>query len=134
VGPQGPAGTDGTDGVDGNQILVGAGAPGSGIGNDDDQYIDSDSGDIYTKVAGTWNLQGNIGEVAQTSRIDQVDPDATPEIIYRGRALPGTLESVAAWRIERITIAADGDVETLFADGDDLFNNIWTNRASLSYS
>ena len=134
TGPEGPGGANGADGIDGNQILVGSGAPGAGLGSDGDQYIDADNGDIYTKVAGSWNLQGNMGEVALTSRVDQVDPDATPEIIYRGRALPGTLESVASWRIERITIAVDGDVTTVFADGDDLFDNIWNNRASLSYS
>lgn len=134
TGAPGPAGANGADGADGNQILVGSGAPSAGLGNDGDQYIDADNGDIYTKVTGSWSLQGNIGEVAQTVRIDQVDPDATPEIIYRGAALPGTLDSSAAWRIERITIQADGDTDILFADGDDLFNNIWTNRASLSYS
>lgn len=133
-GPEGPAGTNGNDGADGNQILVGAGAPSAGLGVDGDQYIDSDNGDIYTKAAGAWNLQGNMSEVALTSRVDQVDPDATPEIIYRGNALPGTAESAASWRIERITIQADGDVETLFADGNDSFDNIWTNRASLSYT
>lgn len=134
AGPQGPQGADGYDGADGNSTIVGSGAPTAGVGNTGDLYIDADSGDIYDKSTGSWVLQGNMGNVAQTQRVDQVDPDATPEIIYRGKALPGTAENVAAWRIERITIAADGDVTTVFADGDDLFDNIWNNRASLSYS
>jgi hypothetical protein len=36
--------------------------------------------------------------------------------------------------MQRITIAADGDVSILFADGNDNYDNIWDNRAALSYS
>jgi hypothetical protein len=131
-GDPGTPGAAGTNGVDGNSVLVGSGAPSAGLGIDGDQYIDSDNGDIYTKVAGTWNLQGNMSEVAQTIRTDTDGGD--PETIYRGAALPGTLTSVAAWRVEEITIATDGDVSILFADGNDSYDNVWDNRASLSYS
>jgi hypothetical protein len=131
-GDTGSAGTAGAAGADGNNVLVGSGAPSAGLGNDDDQYIDSDNGDIYTKVSGSWNLQGNMSEVAQTIRTDTDGAD--PETIYRGRALPGTATSSAAWRCEAITIATDGDVTILFADGNDSYDNIWDNRASLSYS
>jgi len=131
-GNPGSPGSNGTNGTDGNELLVGSGAPASGLGNDGDQYLDSDNGDIYTKVAGTWNLQGNMSEVAKTVRTDT--DGATPETIYRGNALPGTAEGSAAWRCEEITIAADGDVSILFADGNDSYDNIWTNRASLTYS
>ena len=131
-GDTGTSGASGVSGTDGNSILVGSGAPGSGLGNNGDQYIDSDNGDIYTKVAGTWNLQGNMSEVAQTIRTDT--DGATPETIYRGKALPGTSQATGAWRCEEITIAADGDVSILFADGNDNYDNVWNNRASLSYS
>lgn len=132
TGSSGSPGSNGADGADGNHTYVGSGAPSAGLGSDGDQYIDTDDGDIYTKVAGTWTLQGNISEMAQTVRTDT--DGATPETIYRGNALPGTATSTAAWRCEEITIAADGDVSILFADGDDLYNNVWDNRASLSYS
>ncbi len=132
TGSPGANGANGLDGIDGNAVLVGSGTPGSGLGNNGDQYIDSDNGDIYTKVGGIWNLQGNMSEVAQTIRTDT--DGATPETIYRGKALPGTVTSTAAWRCERITIAADGDVSILFADGNDSYDNVWDNRASLSYS
>lgn len=131
-GPQGPSGRDGQDGANGTTTYTGSGAPSAGLGIDGDQYIDVDNGDIYTKVSGTWQLQGNLGEVAQTVRTDT--DGATPETIYRGRALPGTATSAASWRVERISIAADGDVSILFADGNDSYDNIWDNRASLSYS
>ena len=48
---------------------------------------------------------------------------------YFGWAVPGTSESAAAWRILR-TIK---DTSALWADGDKNFDNVWTNRASLSY-
>lgn len=134
AGPQGLPGRDGADGQDGTQTYVGAGAPAPGLGVDGDQYIDTDNGDIYTKISGTWQLQGNIGEVALTTRTDTIDPNATPEVTYRGDALPGTLTSAALWRVQRLTFQADGDVEILYADGDDAFDNIWDNRLSLSYS
>lgn len=132
TGAKGDTGQPGINGTNGNDILVGSGAPAAGLGLDGDQYIDSDNGDIYTKQAGTWNLQGNMSEVAQTIRTDT--DGASPETIYRGKALPGTLTNASAWRCEEITIATDGDVSILFADGNDSYDNIWDNRASLSYS
>jgi hypothetical protein len=132
TGTPGSNGSNGSNGVDGNHTYVGSGAPGAGLGNDGDQYVDADSGDIYTKVTGTWNFQGNGGTVALATRTDTDGAD--PETIYRGSALPGTAAGASAWRCEEITIATDGDVTILFADGDDDYNNIWNNRASLSYS
>jgi hypothetical protein len=137
TGPAGAAGAPGaagTDGADGNQILVGAGAPGAGLGSDGDQYIDSDSGDIYTKVTGSWSLQGNLSEVALTTRTDTIDPTIFPEVTYRGDAIPGTAESTAAWRVTRLTMQDDGDIEVLYADGNDTFDNRWDQHLSLSYS
>ena len=133
-GAPGSPGPAGSDGADGNSILVGSGAPGAGLGSDGDQYIDTDNGDIYTKVMGTWNLQGNIGAVATTIRSDTIDPTVFPEVTYRGDATPGTLTSASAWRIQRMTVQSDGDTEVLFADGNDNYDNIWDNRLSLSYS
>ena len=136
-GEKGDTGTSGasvagSDGTDGTSVLTGTGAPGAGLGSDGDVYIDGDNGDIYEKVTGTWNLIGSPNGVAQTTRTDT--DGASPETIYRGSAVPGTAEAAASWRCEEITIATDGDVTILFADGDDLFNNVWDNRASLSYS
>jgi hypothetical protein len=130
-GDTGSSGSSGSNGSDGTSVLTGSGAPGAGLGSDGDVYIDGDNGDIYEKVAGSWNLIGSP-EVAQTKRTDT--DGATPETIYRGSAVPGTTEAAALWRMEEITIAADGDVTILFADGNDSYDNIWNNRAILSYS
>lgn len=134
TGDPGPRGQDGVDGEDGTSVLTGNGAPGAGLGEDGDVYIDAESGDIYRKEMGTWNLIGSPGGVAQTTRTDVVDPDAVPTVTYRGDATPGTATSASAWRIQRLTQQSDGDTEVLFADGNDNFDNIWDNRLSLSYS
>lgn len=133
-GPQGAPGFNGSDGADGTTTHVGSGAPGAGLGVDGDIYIDVDNGDIYSKVMGSWNLEGNIQAVATTTRTDTIDPTVFPEVTYRGDAVPGTATSASAWRVTRLTMQSDGDTEILYADGDDLYNNIWDNRLSLSYS
>lgn len=61
--------------------------------------------------------------------IDEVDASTT----YLGFAKIGTATSTAAWQILRIQ--KTGTVTLIqYADGDTRFNNIWDNRASLSYS
>jgi hypothetical protein len=65
-GPKGDTGDDGmdgapgTNGTDGASVLTGAGAPAAGLGNTGDVYIDSTSGNLYTKGAGGWALSGNL--------------------------------------------------------------------------
>jgi hypothetical protein len=55
-------------------------------------------------------------------------------LIYRGEAAVGTLDSQSAWRIRRLTIASDDDVTEEWANGNANFSNVWDNRASYSYS
>lgn len=50
---------------------------------------------------------------------------------YIGEALPGADEAGAGWRIKRMTNA---DTTILWADGDGLFDNVWDDRTSLTYS
>jgi hypothetical protein len=134
AGAPGIDGDVGADGVDGNHHYVGNGAPAGGLGNDDDIYTDADNGDIYEKITGSWSLQGSPGSVALTIRSDTIDPTIFPEVTYRGDALPGVATSAASWRVQRLTTQSDGDIDILFADGNDNFDNIWDNRLSLSYS
>jgi hypothetical protein len=134
AGPSGTNGAPGTAGADGNTHFVGNGAPSGGLGSDGDVYTDADNGDIYLKVTGSWSLQGSPGSVSLTVRSDIIDPTVFPEVTYRGDALPGVATSAASWRVQRLTQQSDGDVEILFADGDDNFDNIWDNRLSLSFS
>ena len=41
-------------------VLTGLTGPNSGQGKDGDLYVDTDSGDVFTKANGTWNKAGNI--------------------------------------------------------------------------
>jgi hypothetical protein len=56
----------------------------------------------------------------------------TPTLEYIGEALAGSVEGSAVWGIRRIDTATGTIV--LWADGNTNFDNIWTNRESLSYS
>ncbi len=61
----------------------------------------------------------------------QDDVDSTTS--YYGFALPGTATANGAWRIQKKTVS--GTVTSyLFADGNTDFDNVWDDRASLSYS
>jgi hypothetical protein len=54
-------------------------------------------------------------------------------LLYAGWALPGTAESTAGWRI--VKFVWDGPVLDHYewADGDDLLDNVWADRAALTY-
>lgn len=138
VGPRGaagPAGTNGADGIngaDGNQTYVTAGPPASGLGQDGDIAIDSLSGEVWLKTGGSWVLQGGFGTVALATQVDFID--GSPQIIYSGKANPGTVTSSASWQISKIVLQSDNDVSVQWADGDGNFDNVWDNRLSLSYS
>ena len=62
-------------------------------------------------------------------RLDDVGGGVT----YIGEAIPGTALSAATWRIKRMT-EVDPDLTIEWADGNHAFDNVWNNRASLSYS
>ena len=67
-----------------------------------------------------------------STRYDQdADP---PTLAYLGKAYPGAAASGAVWQVQKLTFGADGDVTVEWADGNAAFDNIWDDRASLSYS
>lgn len=68
------------------------------------------------------------GGADYNTRLDR--PSAT--LTYVGKALPGATGSAASWKIFRVDTSS-GLVIT-HADGNANFDNVWDNRASLSYS
>lgn len=59
--------------------------------------------------------------------------EASSTVTYVGEAATGVSESAAFWRIKRLTtIGSILDIK--WADGNELYDNVWTDRASLSYS
>ena len=62
-------------------------------------------------------------------RIDEVSAN----VIYIGEATSSADESLPIWRIKRLQLT--GTVTAIqYADGNTNFDNVWTNRASLTYS
>jgi len=77
------------------------------------------------------DLGNAIQEISTTSLLSsRIDEGAT--YMYLGYAQPGTAESAAEWRISRFTLANVSGMQ--WADGDTLFNNVWSDRVSLVYS
>jgi len=62
----------------------------------------------------------------------QVDPITTAGVIYLGTAPIGSVTSAAAWQIQAINVAG-GTVGITWANGSNAFNQIYDNRASLTY-
>lgn len=51
---------------------------------------------------------------------------------YEGFALPGSDTASPVWKIKR-TVVTGGDTVVTYADGDTQFDNIWDDRATLTY-
>lgn len=61
--------------------------------------------------------------------------DADGNYRYIGEATAGTAQSSPTWRIQRVyTDPATGDIEILWANGTTLFDKVWDNRITYSYS
>lgn len=87
-----------------------------------------------------WEEHGAQGDRSDGRRFKKVQSvplgvliDEASGATYFGFCKPGTATSDAYWRILKMT--ESGTVTTFaFADGDDLFDNVWDNRTSLTYS
>lgn len=74
---------------------------------------------------------GGEDEVAQEKRTDFIDD----ETLYRGEAVPGSVDAASVWRIRKITISAvDGDVREMWADGTADYIKIWNDRLTYTYT
>jgi hypothetical protein len=59
--------------------------------------------------------------------------DDQTSVIYLGSAPINSASSNPVWSIKRLSISG-GAITIEWADGNDLNDNVWDNRASLSYS
>lgn len=63
-----------------------------------------------------------------------MDP-ASSTITYSGKAAAGSATNVAVWQISKLTFDADGNLlSQKWANASGNFDQIWDNRASLSYT
>lgn len=58
--------------------------------------------------------------------------DATSTVTYIGKAYVGASDSDNVWQIQRIEVVGTENV-IKWADGNTKFDNVWDDRASLSY-
>lgn len=60
------------------------------------------------------------------------DDTTTANVVYLGKAPIGASKAGAVWQIAKLDTTSG--TEKTWADGNDNFDNVWNNRASLSYS
>jgi hypothetical protein len=83
---------------------------------------------VYNTETGMMDRMTQPG-VTVTPQYDSI-VDVQTDYIYSGEALPGTLSSVAEWRISRTTKAT---LETRWADSVTTFTKIWDSRTGYTY-
>jgi len=83
----------------------------------------------FEEIFGKTFLDISTVSTPLASRIDEVSSSIT----YVGKAPIGSLSSESVWQIQRLTVSGSLTIIE-FADGDGRSNNVWDNRASLSYS
>ena len=113
----------------------------------DDHVVITGDGDNLTIKEHMDVIQPQLGEVFVQNKVTTLYEDELPvpyntqvdfvgdDLIYKGWAQPGSLTNAPVWRIQRLTFTgADDDLTVEWADGDGEFDNIWDNRAGLTYS
>ena len=89
--------------------------------------------DTYSPVSSSAPLPISVVDSTQYATI--IDTTTTANTIYFGFVAVGSVAgtSSAIWRILRM-VDSSGVLTFAYADGDTNFDNIWSDRTSLSYS
>lgn len=99
------------------------------------QYSDRLAGAVPAKYVDMGDGTYALRSLADAPKLTQAfDFDGSGNLIYHGEAPMGTSKATAGWRIQKFTYSGDNMTDAQFADGDRKFDNVWNNRASLSYS
>lgn len=97
---------------------------------------------VYTNTPETYSIiqsgaqgpKGAPGDSEENNLYSKRVDFITDTLLYKGEATVGSSEASPVWRIRRITIGNDSDVEEVWANGNADFDKIWANRVSLNYS
>lgn len=92
---------------------------------------------IYNPDTLEWEAQtgssdGGITTTPATTKTTLVD-EASGTVMYVGKADIGSSQASAVWQIKKVSVSGTVTTTT-YADGNGSYDNIWNNRASLSYS
>ncbi len=89
-------------------------------------------GQLQVGRSADWLLDEFSGEALVKAKELQIRYEKTGNVGYLGKAAFGVLTSDATWQVRKIDFSS-GVVMTA-ADGDANFDNVWDDRASLTYS
>lgn len=65
----------------------------------------------------------------------QLDYDGGTNPVYLGIAAPGSATSASTWQVRKLTFDGNNNITKMeYADGSPEFDQVWDDRASLSYS
>ena len=79
-----------------------------------------------------WNLTLEEAHDTWTFAFDN-NADGNP--VYIGKAFKGNSDKAQpVWQIRKLTYSGQNVTDIQWAGGDDAFNQVWDDRASLSYS
>lgn len=77
--------------------------------------------------------QGELSVYSASAPLALLMDEVSASVTYIGKAKIGTATSSAKWQIQKLSVS--GTVTSItWADGDSNFNNVWDDRAGLSYS
>jgi len=101
---------------------------GGGGGGNGSPYVDATGKPVVVELT----VDGKIPvEAGATSTYESYnDTTSDTNLVYLGKALPGTATSAAGWQIKRYNKSAG---HTSFADDTTTFTLIWDNRSSYGY-
>ena len=125
---------------------------GAVINNSDDalktnSIITDANGNITTTTnnSGKVSLDVNVTDITLTAATDsvstvtlqesiRVDFSSSTAYVYKGFATVGSSDGAAMWKICKISLLDADAGSTRWADGNLLYDNVWDNRASYTYS
>lgn len=90
------------------------------------------SGRVAVPVVNPDGTPISSGGASQTNYAVRWDDTTTDNVTYVGKATISSVSGDAAWQIKKIDNTNGGIIT--WADGDDEFDNVWDNRASLTYA
>lgn len=106
----------------------------SGIsGNATEQKQDVEISELQALNTSVSDLRGKVESLNDKLYYEpSLQDENNPSLIYRGFAVPGSRTSDPVWAIQKVT-NNKGILSYQWADGNKSFDNIWDNRATLTY-
>ena len=107
-GPKGDKGDKGDPGFHGSYWHNGNGAPGAGLGEIGDYYLDADTGDVYERDLSSWNLVANIkgggADVGTINHVELENKNGDEDFLHINRAEKQKYDGYEA-RLDNIQMA-----------------------------